>query len=115
MSNSFRASVITGDVTNNNLLVSHLGANHYRLEEAPLCEADVFYKDVIEAVGREDGSLLFQKVVEESGRKNYNYLLPRSVFETEEFERLIEKGRSGGRLLGASVWRDFIGQFATRY
>ena len=89
MSESFRTRVTFGDVTNDGLLVSSLGEDRYCLEESPLCAESVFYKDVIKAERMDDGSLLFHGVVERSGMKHYDYLLPRSVSESEEFERLL--------------------------
>ena len=68
-----------------------MGGDLYRLEESPLCEDEVFYKDIFEAARQRYGSLLFQKVVKQSGRKNYDYLLPRRIFESAEFERLLER------------------------
>jgi hypothetical protein len=91
MSASFRARITFGDVTNDELLVSSLGENRYRLEEAPLLTESVFYGDIVEAEKQADGSLLFTQVFERSGMKNYDYILPRSSFESAEFERLLER------------------------
>ncbi len=49
------------------------------------------YKDIIQAKKQEDGSLLFEKVVELSGRNNYCYLLSKKFYETSEFEELLKK------------------------
>lgn len=58
MSDSFRARITSGDVTNNNLLLASLGENRYRVEEVPLLTESVFYGDMIEAEYQSDGSLL---------------------------------------------------------
>ena len=91
MSNSFRIRITFGDVTNDNLLVSSIGENRYRLEEAPLLAESIFYGDIVEAEHQSDGSLLFTKVLERSGMRHYDYILPRSVFESEGFEKLLER------------------------
>ena len=49
----------------------------------------MFYGDVIEAQHQSDGSLLFTKVVERSGMRHYDYILPRTAFESKEFEALL--------------------------
>jgi hypothetical protein len=64
MSENLRARITLGDVTIDDLLVSSLGENRYRLEEAPLLADSVFYGDIIEAQYQPDGSLLFTKVLE---------------------------------------------------
>jgi len=91
MRDSFRARITFGDVTNDNLLVPSLGENRYRLEEAPLLAESVFYGDIVEAEHQSDGSLLFTKVLERSGMRHYDYLLPRSIFESEGIEQLLER------------------------
>jgi Domain of unknown function (DUF4265) len=91
MSDSFRARITFGDITNDDLLVSSLGENRYRLEESPLLTESAFYGDIIEAERQADGSLLFTQVLERSGMKNYDYILPRSIFESDEFEKLLER------------------------
>lgn len=98
MSNTFRAKVTFGDVTIDDLLVSSLGENRYRLEEAPLLADSVFYGDIIEAEDRSNNSLLFTKVLEPSGMRHYDYILSRTVFESKQFEALLEKiDEAGGR------------------
>jgi len=91
MSDSLHSRITFGDVTIDDLLVSSLGENRYRLEEAPLLADSVFYGDVIEAHHQSDGSLLFTKVLERSGMRHYDYILQRTVFESKEFEALLGK------------------------
>jgi hypothetical protein len=91
MSNSFRVRITFGDVTNDNLFVSSLSKNRYRLEEAPLLTESVFYGDIIEAERQSDGSLLFTQVLERSGMWHYEYILPRSIFESDGFKKLLDR------------------------
>ncbi|MEJ7700555.1 MAG: hypothetical protein WKF71_13030 [Pyrinomonadaceae bacterium] len=90
MSEDFTIEIDFGDVKVGNVLVTTLGENLYRLEQSPLDER-AFYKDIIQAKKQEDGSLLFEKVVELSGRNNYCYLLSKKFYETSEFEELLKK------------------------
>ena len=89
MSNSYHARINFGDVINDNLLVSSVGPNQYRLEDAPLLTESVLYGDIIEAEPQADGSLFFTRVLKPSGMRHYDYVLPRSVYESEGFEKLL--------------------------
>lgn len=74
MSEILTIDIDFGDVKVGNVLVTLVGENLYQLEQSPLDER-AFYKDIIQAKKQEDGSLLFEKVIEPSGRNNYCYLL----------------------------------------
>ena len=88
------------------IYVSCLGENRYRLEEAPLLADSVFYGDVIEAEPQSDGSLTFIRVLEPSGMRHYDYLLPSAVFESKGFEALLVKIDAAG-----GYWTQAFGGF----
>ncbi len=90
MSEGFTIDIDFGDVKIGNVPVTPVRENLYRLEQSPLDER-AFYKDIIQAKKHEDGSLIFEKVVEPSGRNNYCYLLSKKFYETSEFEELLKK------------------------
>jgi len=96
MGHSVHSRITFGDVTIDDLRLSCLGENRYRLEEAPVLADSVFYGDIIEAERQSDGSLTFLKVVEPSGMRHYDYLLSRTVFESKGFEALLLKIKAAG-------------------
>lgn len=96
MGENFEVDVDFGDVRIGNVFVTQLGRTLYRLEQSPLDER-AFYKDVIKAKKRDDGCLLFEKVVKPSGRNNFCYLLSNKFCEAKGFEELLKKiEKSGG-------------------
>jgi hypothetical protein len=90
MSETLTIDLDFGEVKVGNVLVTSLGENQYQLEQSPLDET-VFYKDIIQAKKQDDGSFLFEKVLEPSGRDNYCYLLSKKFYETPEFESLLNR------------------------
>jgi hypothetical protein len=72
------------------LLVTLVGPNLYRLEESSLL-GEVMYHDVIEAEARTDGSLRLLRVVKPSGLKTASWILIESLFEASALTALLDK------------------------
>jgi hypothetical protein len=86
-----RAAQITlGDGDTEELLVTPVGPNLYRLEESSLL-GEVQYHDVIEAETLSDGGLRLVRVATPSGLKTASWVLPENVFESPVLKGLLDR------------------------
>ena len=75
----------------NNMCLTQIGPNLYRLEETPVFIESVSYKDVIEADKQPDGSLLFCQVVQKSDLRTYDLILSKEIVASEELAIILDK------------------------
>src|SRR5215510_10940752 len=72
------------------LLVTPVGLNLYRLEESPIF-GDAEYHDVIEAERLPGGHLRLVRVVTPSGFKTFTWLIRESEFDSPVFNALLDR------------------------
>jgi hypothetical protein len=73
-----RAQIVFQNGDSEELLVTPLGSDLYRLEESSFC-GDMRYRDVICAITREDGALIFEAVVARSELANESWVLSKEI------------------------------------
>ena len=72
------------------VLVTPLASQQYRLEVSPISGGNLRYHDVIEAESQADGCLRFVRLVEKSPFRTLEYFLPKSVVESQPFQNILE-------------------------
>ena len=78
-------------------LVTPLGANRYRLEENLLL-GEATYHDILEAEAQADGTLRYLRVAEPSGLKTESWILSKTLIESPDLTKLLERvDAAGGR------------------
>jgi hypothetical protein len=88
----------TDGVLANNMLLTQVGQNLYRIEETPVLIDSVSYNDIMEADLQSDGSLLFRRVVKKAEIKTFDFVLHKEVVESERFRVFLDRVKeSGGR------------------
>jgi hypothetical protein len=71
--------------------VEEIGPEWFRLCESPIsADPSVYLGDVVEARADAEGSYRFQRVIERSGLKTLDRLLPREVAESGEMSEFCE-------------------------
>lgn len=86
-----RAALIAfGDGDTEELLVTPVGRNLYRLEESSLL-GEVQYHDVIETETLPDGGLRLVRVAAPSGLKAASWVVPENVFESPVLKGLLDR------------------------
>ncbi len=79
------------------LLMTPLGNGQYRLEETPvLLEEPLFFRDIIQASRHLGRGLNFQQLVEKSGLRVYDFLLPLEVAGSEELQVFLRRIKGDG-------------------
>jgi hypothetical protein len=98
----------TEGVMANNMLLTQIGQNLYRIEETPILIESASYKDIIEAHLQPDGSLSFRRVVKKAEIKTFEFILSKELIGSERFRLLLDRvTESGGRwerVLGGCVY-----------
>lgn len=89
------ASITLQDGDAEDLLVTPLGSDMYRLEESSLF-GELRYHDVIEAATLADGSLCYIRVAAPSESKTLSWILQESVFDNPRMKSLLERVMSVG-------------------
>jgi hypothetical protein len=98
---SIRFSSETGDTTIENVEVTQIGINLYRIEE-DICsfliaetedelDSTPRYKDIIHAATIEKGTVQFIDVYERASMKRYDFILGEEVFELDAFHSLQQE------------------------
>jgi hypothetical protein len=68
-----------------------VGGRLYRLDGVPVGVGSAAFRDVIEAEAGEDGRLRFVRVIESSGWRTYDFILPRHKIESEWGRTLLRE------------------------
>ncbi len=107
---AMRVQLVFPDGDFEDIDVTQLGPDSYRLEETPVFTEWVGRFDVFEAERSGEGRLRFLRIVEHSPFEMHSYVLSREIVETGEFESFIEAVvRDGGR------WERMMGSILTLY
>lgn len=84
-----------------------LGGNIYRVEETSFLQI-VGFKDIIEAITKEDGSLEYVSIVEKSNFQIFTYLLSKRVIDSNQFKGLLNEVKENNGfweiIFGGSVY-----------
>ena len=78
-------------VTAQNMCLTQMGPNLYRIEETPILIESVSYQDVIEANQQPNGSLMFRQIVKKADLRTYEYLLSKEIADSDELEIILDK------------------------
>jgi hypothetical protein len=78
-------------VTVNNLRMTRVDHNLYRIEESPVLVSCPSYKDMIEADLQPAWSLIFRRVVKKSEMQTYDFVLAKKVIDSEGFTSLLDR------------------------
>jgi hypothetical protein len=84
-----RAQIVFENGDSEELLVTPLGSDVYRLEESSFC-GEMRYLDVIRAVTRDDGALLFKEVVTRSELANESWILSKEIMASRELREILD-------------------------
>ena len=76
-------------ITFPHILVTHIAANQYRLDETPLLIEGAKYGDVVEVAAQLDGTFHFLSVTEPSPWRVHDYILSRTAIESSAFQALL--------------------------
>lgn len=72
------------------LLVTSMGSDLYRLEESSLF-GELRYHDIIEAETRSDGGLQFMRIAYPSQSKTLSWILPEEAFAAPILKKLLDR------------------------
>jgi len=91
-------------ITCSRLLVTHIAADHYRLDETPLLIEGAKYGDVVKLELQPDGTFHFLSVIEPSTWRVHDYILSKAVIESIAFQDLLSAVIAQG-----GDWEQFFG------
>ena len=84
-----RSTLFFANGDSENLLVSQVGADLFRLEESSFL-GEGYYHDVIRALVRSDGALDVQEIVSRSGLTTLEWILSKDVIESTELRSVLD-------------------------
>jgi hypothetical protein len=98
-----RFHVVYGNGDSEQLALTCVGPEQYRLEESSFA-GDAVYGDVINAKKAEDGSLLFQAIVERSKLVTHSCFLSAEFLTTEHMRAILDSVMAAG-----GMWEQAFG------
>ncbi len=68
--------------------LEHIDGNLYKLKMAPLFSEEAGFGDIVKVQEVEDNVLFIERVVKKSEFKRFDWVLPKNIVESKEFENL---------------------------
>ena len=69
--------------------VTAMGPRLYRLDTVPLFAESASFLDIVEADLQEDGKLTFRRVVQRSGWRVFDFILPRELIDSDKLSKVL--------------------------
>lgn len=96
------------EIEHETIAVSEISPETFRLLETPItADPPVYLGDVIEARADAEGGYRFQRVIERSGFRVHNWMIPRVVAESSELaeycEEVLRQGGQWERIFGGCL------------
>jgi hypothetical protein len=102
---SDRTRIVFENGDSEDLIVTSLGSNLYRLEESSF-GFEIRYRDVIRTILGDDGSLLFKEVVTHSDLDTQSWVISKEIIASRELREILDRVMA----IGGS-WEQAFGEY----